>query len=235
VIRGVRNYKNIPIRAAEGLHEACFDIVKRQYPDGARVLDIAAGAGAFSMRLRDAGYEVVGNDIDDENWPAADIPKLKIDLNEPLDYSLLIPPYDLIVAMEVIEHLQNPEKLLSDCKELVKEGGNILISTPNVLDQDSRFMFLRKGMFYHFSPQSYFDTGHQTVLPYWLLELLFSQSKLEIVERKFAGSRRVQLDIRNLRALSSYLITRALKPLMKTRFRGELEANCIIYLLQISR
>ena len=227
------SYKNIPIRAAEGLHEACFDVVKRCCPENGRILDIAAGAGAFSMRLLDAGYEVAANDIDDKAWAVTGLSKYTIDLNHTLDHSIFKPPYDLIVAMEVIEHLQNPTKLLIDCRELVKDNGFVLISTPNVLDADSRFNFLRKGTLYHFSPQSYMATGHQTILPYWLLELFFAQTELVVIERKFGGFH--PRETNGAKSMLTLIIIRTLRFLMKHSFKNELSANYIIYLLQKKR
>ena len=224
------NYKGIPIRAAPGLHEDCFEIVQSVLSPGARVLDIAAGAGAFATRLRDAGYDVHANDIDQDGWVIRDIPKSAIDLNLPLHFSLLDGPYDLIVAMEIIEHLQNPTKLLIDCKNLVKPGGYILFSTPNVLDMDSRFAFLRRGELYHFGPRSYAATGHMTILPCWLLELLFAATGLKVVRREFGGYHlRGRL---SLQCILGRLLTLVLRPLMKTRYEGELVGNYIAYLLK---
>jgi 2-polyprenyl-3-methyl-5-hydroxy-6-metoxy-1,4-benzoquinol methylase len=121
------SYKGIQLKAAEGLHDDCFKIINRNYAKGAKIFEVAAGAGAFSARLHDAGYAVTANDIDHDNWKAVEVTKLTMDLNNPLDMSLLAPFYDAVVAMEVIEHLQSPSKLLEDCKSLVKENGHILI------------------------------------------------------------------------------------------------------------
>lgn len=225
------NYKGIAIRAAEGLHEDCFEIIKRYIPESARVLDIAAGEGAFSARLVDAGYEVTANDIDIASWRASGINKLSVDLNKPLDTQLFHPLLDLVVAIEVIEHLQNPTKLLEDCQRLIKREGYILISTPNIMDLDSRFIFLRKGMFYHFTPQSYFATGHRTILPQWLLELLFDEVGLDIVERRFGGTHPVNIRGWNIKSWVAYVIACTLRPLMTTPSKVELDSNYLIYLL----
>jgi SAM-dependent methyltransferase len=39
--------------------------------------------------------------------------------------------FDLIVALEIIEHLKDPEKLVSEAARVVRPGGVVLISTPN--------------------------------------------------------------------------------------------------------
>jgi 2-polyprenyl-3-methyl-5-hydroxy-6-metoxy-1,4-benzoquinol methylase len=180
------DYRGIEIRAAEGLHEVCMELMAQHVSKGSKVLDLAGSAGAFSARLADAGYNVTGNDIDDEHWAAPQVPKLTVDLNEPFESALEAGSYPAVVAMEVIEHLNNPVKLLEDCRRLVAPGGCILISTPNVLDIESRLTYLRSGFPFHFSPQSFFATGHRTILPYWLLELLFEEAGL-VIEKPAVG------------------------------------------------
>jgi 2-polyprenyl-3-methyl-5-hydroxy-6-metoxy-1,4-benzoquinol methylase len=226
------NYRGIVILADEGLHEDCFDLVEKYIPKGARVLDIAAGAGAFSARLADAGYKVTANDIDDDVWNATGIKKLSVDLNKPVDERLFSPPYDLVVAMEVVEHLQNPTKLLEDCQNLVKPEGYLLISTPNIMDVQSRLIFLRKGMFYHFSPQSYFATGHRTILPQWLLELFFKDVGLDIVERRLGGFHNSLIRRGDIKSWIASFLTYTLRPLMKKQSITELNSNYLIYLLR---
>lgn len=222
-------YKGIEVRAAQGLHEDCFAIIERHFPKGSKILDLAAGAGAFSARLADAGYDVTANDIDDENWGAKDIPKLALDLNEPLDNCHLESAYAGVVVMEVIEHLKNPSKLLEDCKRLLAGGGYILLSTPNVMDIESRLIFLRSGLFFHFGPQSFFATGHRTILPYWLLEILFDEAGLEVVERRWGGD---LLASGGSFAWLKRIVIGVIRPFIKVRTIGELDSNYLIYLLR---
>ncbi len=225
-------YKGIPIRAALGLHEACYEMARGCLLPGARVLDIAAGAGAFPQRLLEGGYQVVANDIDQAAWCLSGVEKFCIDLNSPFDVSVFGGAFDLVVAMEVIEHLQNPIKLLEDCRRLTKPGGHLLLSTPNILDADSRLAFLRKGTFYHFSPQSYFATGHRTILPRWLLELLFAEAQLEVVECRYGGRHRDDLAPLDIKSRVAFAVARVLRPIMKRQSTGELDSNYLIYLLR---
>ncbi|MEQ8207382.1 MAG: hypothetical protein RIA65_14515, partial [Woeseia sp.] len=70
----------------------------------------------------------------------------------------------------------------------VKPGGTVLLSTPNVLDIDSRLIYLRSGFVFHVSPQSLAATGHRTMLPRWLLETFIDETGLEIVEMHWGGA-----------------------------------------------
>jgi cyclopropane fatty-acyl-phospholipid synthase-like methyltransferase len=225
-------YKGIEIRAAEGVHEKCLEIIQKALPFQAKVLDIAAGAGAFSMRLNDAGYDVTANDIDVDGWAASNIPKYTVDLNKELDSSSLNAPYDLVVAIEIIEHLQNPIKFLMDCENLVKPGGYILLSTPNILDMYSRVKFLRRGSLFFFSPEHYFKSGHMTILPGWLLELFFDQIDLKVIQRSYGGKHYNWYWKNSFSDFLMVLLTKIFKPLMKTEDQDELDHLCVIYLLQ---
>ncbi len=39
--------------------------------------------------------------------------------------------YDCIVCADVLEHLKTPERVLTQCKELLKPGGRLIVSVPN--------------------------------------------------------------------------------------------------------
>ena len=78
-------YKYLEVRTASGLHEDFLTIIQRPVPIGSRIVDLAAGAGAFSARLVDDGYDVMSNDIDDKNWQPTYIPKLTLDLDKPIE------------------------------------------------------------------------------------------------------------------------------------------------------
>ena len=59
---------------------------------------------------------------------------INIDLNNPEALTACfkgLPQYDLIFALEIVEHILYPDKLLSACKALLKEGGIICFSLPN--------------------------------------------------------------------------------------------------------
>jgi len=226
------DYKDLEIRAASGLHEDCLSIVQRHVPKGSAIIDLAAGAGAFSERLVHAGYNVTSNDIDDKDWQPTHIPKLALDLDKPLEAFLPTAAYVGVVAMEVIEHLQNPSKLLDDCKRLVAPDGVILLSTPNVMDLESRLIFLRSGYFFHFSPQSYFATGHRTILPFWLLELHIDRAGLEIVEKHWGGEVPSSGSGSIWRTWLKRIAKNVARLLIKAPNPIELKANYLIYLLR---
>jgi len=186
-------YRGIPIHAAWGLHEACLKLIKDHIPCGGKVLDLAAGSGAFTQRLLDAGYEVAASELDPSSWMVPKVPIWSLDLNLPLPEESPSHAFDVVVAMEVIEHLRDPQLLLEHCRAFCREGGFILITTPNVMSPISYFRYLKNGRFEYFDEFLYESTGHSTPLPYWLFEKHCGKAGLEVVLRCSAGQSRSRL------------------------------------------
>jgi len=71
------------------------------------------------------------------------------DLNGELPY----PPafFDLIVCVEGIEHLENPSHLLRSFARILKPGGRLIITTPNITSFASRIKFMLFGSYRYFN------------------------------------------------------------------------------------
>jgi SAM-dependent methyltransferase len=151
-------YKGVLMHADEGLHEQAYDLFQRHVPAGASVIDVGAGAGAFSRRLADAGYHVTGLDVDESKWLPKDIPFRKLDLDKGVREGF-VEPFDAACCMEVIEHVENPWTLLRDLHGLLRPGGKLLLSTPNITSFLSRLLYFRTGRFHQFTEES-LNYGH---------------------------------------------------------------------------
>ena len=118
---------------AERQHQT-LQMVQRSVPAGARVLDIAAAQGNFSLALAEAGYNVTWNDLRSD---LVDYVKLKHQ-NGQVSYAAgnafelqFAQPFDAVLITEVIEHVAHPDQFLAKVAELVKPGGAIIMTTPN--------------------------------------------------------------------------------------------------------
>lgn len=128
------------------------------------VLDIGAGEGALSKRLHEAGMQVNACDLSDTNWQCNDIPFKKVDVNGNLPYDDA--SFDVAVAVEVVEHITSVAALMAECARVVRPGGIIAMTTPNVVSLKSRMRFLSTGFFYSFKPYDAADqTGMQHINP----------------------------------------------------------------------
>jgi ubiquinone/menaquinone biosynthesis C-methylase UbiE len=57
---------------------------------------------------------------------------------------------DCIACVEGIEHLENPFQTVREFRRIMKEGGLLVITTPNIQNIGSRFRFLMTGGFNYF-------------------------------------------------------------------------------------
>jgi SAM-dependent methyltransferase len=57
-----------------------------------------------------------------------------------------------VACAESLQYLENHEKLFREFRRVLKTGGSLIISFPNVLTVSSRLYFLRRGYFQHFKP-----------------------------------------------------------------------------------
>jgi 2-polyprenyl-3-methyl-5-hydroxy-6-metoxy-1,4-benzoquinol methylase len=101
---------------------------------GARVLDIAAAQGNFTLALAELGFEVTWNDLRAE---LAGYVSLKYEQGEVRfapgnAFELRFPSsFDAILITEVIEHVAHPDDFLARTAALLKPGGYIVMTTPN--------------------------------------------------------------------------------------------------------
>jgi len=108
-----------------------------------KLLDAPAGAGDISQKLREAGFTVVAADINPHLFSARGISCEKADLNQDLPFGS--ETFDFILSSNGIEHLEAPYHFIRECYRVLKEGGKLLITTPNVLSLKSRVAHLLVG------------------------------------------------------------------------------------------
>jgi 2-polyprenyl-3-methyl-5-hydroxy-6-metoxy-1,4-benzoquinol methylase len=104
-----------------------------RYPGpGARVLDIGCGNGSYLWQMRSLGWEVCGVEPDPKS--AAHARAAGLDVRDGLLANQTLPEshFHGITMTHVIEHLHDPMDTLRRCWKLLKPGGQITITTPNL-------------------------------------------------------------------------------------------------------
>jgi SAM-dependent methyltransferase len=172
---GANSYKGLAIHALDGLHEFVADRADEFFPQGARVLDIAAGSGAMCQRLLDRGFRMSATDYVREQFRLESVPFIQADLNQ--SFAASHPErFEGIVACEIIEHLENPRHFARQCFELLVPGGRMVLTTPNVDSASSKASFIRFGTFFWFDDCGYEESGHITPLTQWQLNKTFTEA-----------------------------------------------------------
>ena len=104
---------------------------------GLSVLDIGCGGGILSESVARLGAQVTGADVTEKNLRIARLHAQEAGL--PIDYRLATAEdlvqsgevFDLVLNMEVVEHVDGLPRFLCDCGQLVRPGGLMFVSTIN--------------------------------------------------------------------------------------------------------
>jgi 2-polyprenyl-6-hydroxyphenyl methylase/3-demethylubiquinone-9 3-methyltransferase len=102
--------------------------------DGLKILDAGCGGGLVCEPLARLGAKVTGIDADKNAIAVAQAHAKEQDLT--IDYKAtttgeLTGKFDAVLALEIIEHVSNPEQFVRECVDLVKPGGLVIFSTLN--------------------------------------------------------------------------------------------------------
>jgi 2-polyprenyl-6-hydroxyphenyl methylase/3-demethylubiquinone-9 3-methyltransferase len=104
---------------------------------GLRLLDIGCGGGLLSEPMARLGATVVGADAAPRNIPVAQLHAeqsgLVIDYRNTTAEALAAAGerFDVVLNMEVVEHVADPQAYLTACQTLLKPGGLMICSTLN--------------------------------------------------------------------------------------------------------
>jgi 2-polyprenyl-6-hydroxyphenyl methylase/3-demethylubiquinone-9 3-methyltransferase len=105
--------------------------------EGLRLLDIGCGGGLLSEPMARLGFSVVGADASGRNIRTASAHaaavRLEIDYREATAEALCAAGelFDVVLNMEVVEHVADATGYLSACAELVRPGGLMFVATLN--------------------------------------------------------------------------------------------------------
>ena len=170
-----------------GVHDAVMSYLNESVGYSKLVLDCLAYHGSLSNKLRDIGLNVVASDIASEQFDCAGVKFVQANFNANLPFGNST--FDCIVLCEAIEHLENPWHLLREMNRILKSGGELILSTPNVLFLLSRFLYFAKGIFLYFNDYEYKKPSHINPLTYNEIELILKETGFEIEDVTGAGHR----------------------------------------------
>ncbi len=175
----------VPI-AIPGIHEnfyRVFTSVAAEYKHP-EILEVGSGHGAFTRKLWDAGFSVSACDFFPENFYFTEVECRKVDITRELPYA--DDSFDIIIAVEVMEHIHDHAVFFRECKRILKPKGMLMISSPNILSLKSRIRFLFSGFFYSYQPLDHKRTdglqhiSSMTIDQYENLALVSNYASMEV-------------------------------------------------------
>jgi 2-polyprenyl-3-methyl-5-hydroxy-6-metoxy-1,4-benzoquinol methylase len=115
-------------------------------PKGAPVLDAPCGDGSLAATLRQAGYDAHGVDIKSAGTRLLGPAYHEADLNGRLPFGSAV--FNVVLSIEGIEHLEDRYRYLRELYRVLKPGGMLILTTPNIVSVRSRVRFLGSGFFH---------------------------------------------------------------------------------------
>lgn len=103
-----------------------------------RILDVPSGGGEQSRALTAMGFSVTSVDL----FPAAARvgTLVRADANRTLPFRAAA--FDYVLSREGIEHLEDQLSFLRECRRVLKAGGTIVVTTPNIMHLSARLSLL---------------------------------------------------------------------------------------------
>ncbi|MBC8552877.1 MAG: glycosyltransferase [Candidatus Brocadiales bacterium] len=163
--------------ASDTVHLRWMESLGLQKSKGLNVLDLGCGSGYLCRKFSKEGYgTVIGVDIKlpvDQDKGGEGLQFLQIDLNQKdwvlsLLGAIALERFDLILAFDIIEHLNAPIDFLKKVKKILSDSGSLVLTTPNTNSWE-RLLF----------PKTWSgarDTDHLTLFNVYSLQFLLQRA-----------------------------------------------------------
>ena len=163
------------------------DVAAKLALEGKRLLDVGCGSGSFVYLAKDKYEDLYGIDISKYRLVEArklGIKTCRIDLDVdtipyPNDY------FDTVTCLDVLEHLKDPRKVLNEIYRVLKENGQLIVSTPNIRYWWYIYSLAVLGRFPSTSSDtSAYDGGHIHYFTYSDVAKLMREAGVVVVGQK---------------------------------------------------
>jgi 2-polyprenyl-3-methyl-5-hydroxy-6-metoxy-1,4-benzoquinol methylase len=136
--------------AHQAIHDTVVGVLERE--GRGALLDVPAGEGALAARLIAAGFEVSCCDLYPEIFNVEGVSIRRGDLNGDLPFA--DESFDYVTCLEGLEHIENPQQAIREFARLLRPGGTVIVSVPNILNIEERLKWLLYGYTSHFKPMT---------------------------------------------------------------------------------
>jgi SAM-dependent methyltransferase len=171
------------LEAVPGVIETIVtDIGSVKRNERSRLLNLGGGLGQLTAIFEYIGFDVTNTDI---AIKCPDPKNIKVDFNN--DDSLPLPEksFDIGLCQEVIEHIENPWRLLRLARKYIKDGGLLYLTTPNICSARSKKFFAKSNYFNWFHPKNL--PYHINPLPFWEIKMIAEKNGYNLISIKGSG------------------------------------------------
>lgn len=148
-------------------------------PPPRKVLDIGCGQGELGHILKVRGHHVVGISLTPPKFELDEFYRADITLELPIGRDRV---FDVVLLADVLEHVTDPSRLLSQAKERLTPGGTLLVSLPNAVHWSVRANMLF-GKF-DYTNKGILDRGHLRFFTRASATKLFEDAGLRILSHR---------------------------------------------------
>jgi len=162
-------------------------VLKAWNYSGKKILDLGCNTGILLIPLTEKGFQVIGADIS-----KVDIIKARKELlNKNLSTDLLLVDgkqspfkensFDIILLIDVLEHINNAQEMINSIQKILKPGGVIIVTVPWKYHPVVKFSFIRK----FFSSRKTIDDAPDIPFTFSKIKEMFATFKLKKWSLKF--------------------------------------------------
>ena len=126
--------------------ERVRQLVHRHVRESGRVLEVSCGKAPLLAWLKEDGFNVRGTNFTKYPGQAKGVPidsGVNILKGTPYDEA----SFDCVLLLDVMEHLSDHHRAIAEVCRILKEGGVLIVFTPNIMRINSRLHFLLTGFF----------------------------------------------------------------------------------------
>ncbi len=181
-------YGGLHIGAAPGTHKCLVNLILENIGPQSGVLDLGAHTGALILRMMNSGFsEMCAADLDNKSLAVEGVEHITADFN--YDFSSDIKKrFSLITATEVIEHLDNPRRFLTNIHGLLSDNGYLALSFPNIGFWKGRIKMLLYGELWGFGAKHVKSMRHVSPITCEMIAMMLEETGFQIIAMKTAGS-----------------------------------------------
>lgn len=176
--------------SADPIYQLVAQELKRRHSLRGTLLDVGCGAGRLWSYCRDNFDQYIGADVvaydgfpEDGQFHEVDLDTGRVTLDDGRA--------DVVVAVETIEHVENPRALMRELARLAKPGGLVVVTTPNQLSLLAKLSLFVRNVYPAFTeaPGSY--PAHLTALLEIDLVRMARECQLTDIQIRYTNSGRI--------------------------------------------